>query len=85
MPPASCVLLRALSRWKELWDDLHTTDEAGKKKAIGFTKHGAELWWVTCKVLELARSGGTNSRYLIGVPTDSLRELHEFIKQYATD
>jgi hypothetical protein len=75
-------LLRATKRWKELWDTLHTKHEAERKKSLGFVKHGLEMWWVTCKVLELAHAGDSQSRYMEVSPTDSLIELHSFLKQY---
>ncbi|CAN9107951.1 unnamed protein product [Alternaria alternata] len=75
-------LLRATKRWKELWDTLHTKREAERKKSLGFVKHGLEMWWVTCKVLELAHAGDSQSRYMEVSPTDSLIELHSFLKQY---
>jgi hypothetical protein len=59
---------------------VHELEQEG---SIGFTKYGVELWWVAGKVLELVHSGDTRSRYLAAVPTDSLRDLHEFIKDYA--
>jgi hypothetical protein len=74
-----CLLSRALSRWKQLWD----VNETETKGSIGFTKYGIELWWVARKVLELVHSGDTRSHYLAAIPTDSLRDLHEFIKDYA--
>ncbi|CAO2648149.1 Nn.00g090710.m01.CDS01 [Neocucurbitaria sp. VM-36] len=77
------LLLRALSRWKEIWDAWYARRDAEQKKAIGFTKYGVELWWVARKVLELAHVGDIHSRYMAGTPTDSVRELHEFIEKYA--
>ena len=83
MPSSYRLLLRALSRWKEIWDALHARLEAEQKRSIGFTKYGVELWWVARKVLELAHAGDVQSRYMAGTPTDSVRELHEFIEKYA--
>jgi hypothetical protein len=84
IPSACGNLLRATKRWKELWDAIHARRGSEEGKALGFVKHGLEMWWVTCKVLELAHAGGMQSRYMHGGPTDSLAELHEFLKQYAS-
>lgn len=38
-----------------------------------------ELWWLAWKLLELAQSDDEKSRYMIGVPTDYLDNVHGFI------
>lgn len=48
-----------------------------------FTKIGVELWWLAKKVLELAQSGDVVCRYMSGVPTNSLKDLHELIQTHA--
>ncbi len=83
VPSSHADLLRATNRWKELWDALHTRREVEHRPSLGFVKHGLEMWWVTSKVLELANAGDVQSRYMALGPTDSLSELHEFIKRYA--
>ena len=76
-------LLRATKRWKELWDALHAEREAEEQRLLGFVKHGLEIWWVTCKYLELTHTGDVQSGYMALAPTDSLVELYDFLKQYA--
>jgi len=76
-------LTRATKRWKELWDALHAKREAEEQRLLGFVKHGLEIWWVTCKYLELAHTGDVQSRYMALAPKDSLVHLHDFLKRYA--
>jgi hypothetical protein len=52
---------------------------------VGFTKHCLELCWLAQKILEVARSGEAKGSYMTGVPTDSMDQLHEFIKEHAEE
>lgn len=72
-----------MGRWKEIWDALHAKREVEQRRSIGFIRYGVELWWVARKALELAHAGDVGSRYMTGTPTDSVGELHEFIRTYA--
>jgi hypothetical protein len=83
IPSTHKVLSRAIARWEELWHHLYSRDVSSKSSLIGFTKYGLELWWLAQKILEVAQSGDTRSSYMTSVPTDSLKELHEFIQQHA--
>jgi hypothetical protein len=53
------------------------------KRPIGFAKYGLELWWLAQRILELSQHGDARSEYMKCRPTDSLKELHDFIQQYA--
>jgi hypothetical protein len=77
------ALFRATTRWKELWEYVYARDRLNEMRLIGFTKYGLELWWLVRKILEKAQFGDLQSRYMSTSPTDSLKELHEFIQQYA--
>jgi hypothetical protein len=55
----------------------------GDRRPIGFAKYSLELWWLAQRILELAQSGDMRSSYMKCRPTDSLKELHHFIQQYA--
>lgn len=77
------VLLRATNRWKDLWHTVHSKNVSENTCLVGFTKHCLELCWLAQKILEVARFGEAKSSYMTGVPTDSLNQLHEFIKEYA--
>jgi hypothetical protein len=76
------VLLRATARWKELWNHLYQKDTVANTRLVGFTKYGLELWWLAQKILEIAQQGDSQSAYMQSSPTDSLKELHEFIQWY---
>jgi hypothetical protein len=77
------VLLRATNRWKELWHTIYSRDVPEKACLVGFTKHCLELCWLAQKILEVARSGEAKGSYTTSVPTDSMDQLHEFIKEHA--
>jgi hypothetical protein len=83
IPSTYQVLARATARWKEVWHHLYSRDTSSNKSLVGFTKYGLELWWLAQKILEVAQSGNMQSSYMASGPTDSLKELHEFIRQYA--
>ncbi|KAF2846230.1 hypothetical protein T440DRAFT_501970 [Plenodomus tracheiphilus IPT5] len=83
MPSTHDVLLRATDRWKDLWELVQSRNNAEKRRPIGFTKYGLELWWLAQKILKLAQREDTQSPYMTSKPTDSLKELHEFIQRYA--
>jgi hypothetical protein len=81
------VLLRATNRWKELWHTVYSRNVSENMCLVGFTKHCFELCWLAQKILEVARSGEAKgsymTTYMTSVPTDSMDQLHEFIKEHA--
>jgi hypothetical protein len=76
------VLLRAINRWKDLWDNSHARDMPSKRRLAGFTKYCLELWQLAHKILEVAQDRNPESAYMMHKPTDSLKELHSFIQHY---
>ncbi|KAF1829634.1 hypothetical protein BDW02DRAFT_138470 [Decorospora gaudefroyi] len=76
-------LLRATNRWKEVWHIVSSREVSSGGRLVGFAKYGLELWWLTQKILELAQREDTQFRYMVNRPTDSLKELHDFIQRYA--
>ncbi|KAF2653773.1 hypothetical protein K491DRAFT_502298 [Lophiostoma macrostomum CBS 122681] len=76
-------LLRATDRWKELWDAAHARQGLEQAHFVGFTKYGAELHWLARKLIKFAHEGNTKCRYMLAMPTDSLRDLHELIKLHS--
>jgi hypothetical protein len=82
MPSTYPTLLRATNRWKELWHHVYSKDLLDNKKLVGFTRYGLELWWLAQKILDLTHTGDLSSPYMASGPTDSLEELHGFIRKY---
>ncbi|KAH7128488.1 hypothetical protein B0J11DRAFT_459120 [Dendryphion nanum] len=74
------ILLRATNRWREVWEKVKSRQTREQLPPFGFTKYGLELWWLAQKILELAQSNDSESKYMSGAPTNSLQELHEFIR-----
>ncbi|KAF2443315.1 hypothetical protein P171DRAFT_432596 [Karstenula rhodostoma CBS 690.94] len=77
------TLLRATDRWKELHNLVYARNNASETQLVGFVKYSVELWWLARKLLELAHAGKEGCRYLTGTPTDSRRDLREFVESYA--
>jgi hypothetical protein len=79
VPSTFPSLLRATNRWKDVWHPVSSREVSSG----GRLKYGLELWWLTKKILELAQHEDIQSRYMMSRPTESLKELHDFIQQYA--
>ncbi|KAH7111326.1 hypothetical protein B0J11DRAFT_447653, partial [Dendryphion nanum] len=74
------TLIRATNRWREVWEKIQSRQTREQLPSFGFTKYALELWWLAQKILELAQSNDLSSKYMNGSPTNSLQELHEFIR-----
>ena len=83
MPSTHDVLLRATNRWRELWNTVYSENIPQKSGLVGFTKYSLELCWLAQKILEVSRYGGAKSLYMTSVPTDSLNQLHNFLREYS--
>jgi hypothetical protein len=83
MPSTHHVLLRATVRWKEIWHQFYNRDVSADTQLVGFTKYGLELWWLAQKILDVSQHEDSQSLYIASGTTDSLKELHDFINQYA--
>ncbi|PSN61613.1 hypothetical protein BS50DRAFT_578170 [Corynespora cassiicola Philippines] len=84
MPEAATMVVRASDRWKILWDRVKKEEESRCISQRGFVKHAAEFWWLVKMVAEVAQSGEPVCRYLEPLPSDSMEDLHDFIKKYKT-
>jgi hypothetical protein len=51
---------------------------------VGFAKYALELWWLAQKIIQIAQTGDVQSPYMTSTPTDSLQELHDFIREHRT-
>lgn len=76
-------LLRATTRWKEVWEAVQDRHGSDQGQFVGFTKYGPELCWLAQKLLQLTQSADLSCRYMKAIPSNSLKELHELIKLYA--
>jgi hypothetical protein len=76
------ALLRALDCWKNLYDLVYSRQ--ARTQLVGFVKYSAELCWLGKKLLQMSKRDGRSGRYYIGVPTDSLVDLREFIEDSMT-
>lgn len=79
---STASIRRAMDRWKSLWHAVHNSNQVDDSRSIGFTKHSMDIWWVANKVVDLVNDEEARSGYLLGIATDSLEDLHMFLKQY---
>lgn len=80
----SSAVMRALHRWRALWDDAVEALNSSRKRAPGTVKNGTELALLTTKIVEF---GGRDeavrdSPYLQGIVREDTADFHEFIKKY---
>ncbi|KAL1620816.1 hypothetical protein SLS56_009483 [Neofusicoccum ribis] len=78
---ASDTIVRAADRWKLLWDSVVGQDPE-QQRLQGFAKHAPELFWLTRAILHVAQSGDKSHGYMRGIVTDTLHEVHDFIRRY---
>ncbi|KAH6628969.1 hypothetical protein C7974DRAFT_393562 [Boeremia exigua] len=81
-PPTAEALLSTLDRWKSLWDAVHETSVEGFDTHTGFERHAAAYWWLTRTLLKIVQSGDQSCRYLQPYPSDSVKDLHDFVRKY---
>jgi hypothetical protein len=82
MPSTYQILLRAIDRWKDAWYHVHSRTMLVKRRLIGFVKYSLELWRVAQNILQVVQRGDSDTAYMHNKPTDSLQELHDFIKYF---
>ncbi|OJJ48010.1 hypothetical protein ASPZODRAFT_15457 [Penicilliopsis zonata CBS 506.65] len=75
----SPTLLRASSRWKQLWSTVSA--QAGDNLQYqGCSRHALELWWLLRCILEVGVVSDLKIAYLNNAATDDAGEIHEFMK-----
>lgn len=80
------TLLRALSRWEELWQKAKQKISPEKQAWLGVAKHAPEFVLVSRKILEASaedRQGA--SEYLQSTPCYDFQVFHQFILQHGSD
>ncbi|KAI9159189.1 hypothetical protein HJFPF1_07197 [Paramyrothecium foliicola] len=76
------VILLALDRWKDLWDLVSRNDEGRFKSYEGFERHAGDYWWLTRTIWKVVQSRDQSCRYMQPVPSDSAKDLHDFVRKY---
>ncbi|KAF4990481.1 hypothetical protein FDECE_14365 [Fusarium decemcellulare] len=79
---AAGTLLKATNRWRMRWDAVAASRSHNDRQSAGFTPHAPELWWLTRIIVKMDHSADPNCRFPRFVPTDSIDELHHFIRRY---
>ncbi|KAF2844023.1 hypothetical protein T440DRAFT_60675 [Plenodomus tracheiphilus IPT5] len=75
------ALLRAMDKWKSLWEVI-IKEEPNNLRQSGFVRHAEGVWWLTKALVEVGRSGDLSCRYMHPSPSDSAEDLHRFIQTY---
>lgn len=58
------------------------TQVKGQAGLTGFTTHAVELWWLTRTIVKVHQSGESSCRFTQFVPSDSVKDLNDFIRKY---
>lgn len=82
LPTAASAILRATTRWQELWDVAVGRIDSVQLARSGIVRHSGELCWLARKVVEISIAPGERPAYLEGMAYDSLVELHSFLRKY---
>ncbi|KAL0943188.1 transcription factor, partial [Colletotrichum truncatum] len=75
-------ILRAVSRWEDMWDTVRERMGPAKFEKSGMVRYNTELCWAAKVIVKIAIAGDRSSAYMQKVGHDSLVELHEFVRQY---
>lgn len=78
----SLTLLRALNRWKTLWDPAFDRVPQDEQRWLGIAGHAPELAALSRLIIETCGTErAKTSRYLQGIAGSDLTEFHRFMKQ----
>ncbi|PVH72467.1 hypothetical protein DL98DRAFT_610666 [Cadophora sp. DSE1049] len=75
-------ILRAVDRWKSLWDVVSQDSEGRSMSHKGFERHAIEYWWLARTLLKVGQSEDQSCRYMQCIPSDSAKDLHDFVCRY---
>ncbi|KND89067.1 Transcriptional regulator MET32 [Tolypocladium ophioglossoides CBS 100239] len=79
LPAVSPSILRAISRWQQLWEAV--SEKAGQDclQMTGMSRHCKEICYLIQKIVQVSSSGRKLPPYLDRIGHDSLAELYNFI------
>lgn len=80
LPAMGPALLRATSRWFEIWEA--TIKRLGPDKVLvgGLSRHSASLAWLAQGCIQISLRPGPQCDYLRKIGQASLEELHELVQ-----
>ncbi|KAH6951223.1 hypothetical protein BKA56DRAFT_605853 [Ilyonectria sp. MPI-CAGE-AT-0026] len=76
------TILSATDKWKDLWNIVAERDFKADVQQSGLTRHTTAYWWLTRTFLKIVLMKDYSSPYMQNSPTDSVENLHNFIKTY---
>ncbi|PNY28458.1 Transcriptional regulator MET32 [Tolypocladium capitatum] len=82
LPFVSSSLLRALSRWQQLWEAVTAKVDQDYLQITGMSRHCGEFCCLSQKVIKVSVSGRKLPPYLDRVGHDTVAELYNFILEH---
>jgi hypothetical protein len=79
-PTSSPFLIRAFSRWEEIWDSITGKMDPHTLSREGISRHSGEICHLAKKVIQVSLSGSERWTYFRHVAHDSILPLHEFLR-----
>ncbi|THV47489.1 hypothetical protein BGAL_0307g00130 [Botrytis galanthina] len=76
------AILRAADRWEDLW---RTVTEGSKTRTMtgqGFVEHSDELCWLVRTLVQQGQLKVPDCRYTHILPTDNIKDFHDFLCRY---
>lgn len=85
LPQQSSKLLQTCARWRRLWERGMDSLPPEHRSYLGIAKNIPDVEHLSRHIVEVAVSSKAgSSRYLQRVPSYSAREIHDFIREFAT-
>jgi hypothetical protein len=79
MPTSAPGILRAISRWQELWEAVAAQVDDDSFQMTAMARYCGEFCCLVKKIVEVSASGEKLPPYLKATAHDSVAEIHSFI------
>lgn len=80
LPKSAPTILRAITRWQHIWDQVTSKADAKSLRRAGMARHANENCDLMRTIIQAGLTGATHP-YFQTIGHDSLQELHGFISQ----
>lgn len=79
MPTSALGILRAILRWRELWEAVVAQTDHDSLQMTAMARYCGEFCCLVQKIVEVSASGKSLPPYLKAAAHDSVAEIHSFI------
>ncbi|KAH8802999.1 fungal-specific transcription factor domain-containing protein [Xylogone sp. PMI_703] len=76
------TILRATDTWKVFWDTVTKSEDFKLHRQTALGRHATEFWWLTRTILKVGQLRDQSCRYMNIAPTETVKDLHDFICKY---